>query len=189
MLFHGLLFECHNFELERLCLQLNCLKRYLRLQSLPSLQDAYVLPESPHHMATITGSMHNMQLAIPTAFAAHSPKPTSQHSAGALHSSPHPGTLSSMQRKKKAHTSLNFSNAETAARAGGQQHAPAAVKVKGGLGVRFPKRDWDDSGIQRVQSSLTSSIDSQEEERYWEQQDRLRVAEQQRESCKAHLAW
>lgn len=170
-------------------LQLNALKRYLRLQSLPSLQDAYCLPGSPHHMATITGSMHNMQLATPTAFAAHSPKPASQRSAAALHSSPHTGTHSPMQRQRITHTSLDYSSAEGAASKEGQQHAQAVVRVKVGVGVGAPKRDWNDSGIQQMQSSLASSVGSQEEERYWEQQARVKLAEQEQEHCKAHLAW
>lgn len=170
-------------------LQLNALKRYLRLQSLPSLHDAYSLPGSPHHMATITGSMHNMQLATATAFAAQSPQPAFQRSAAALHSSPHTRTHSLMQRRRKTHTSLGFSSAEGAPSVEGQQHAQAAVGVKVGLGVGAPRRDWNDSGIQQVQSSLASSVGSQEEERYWEQQAHAKLAEQGRERCKAHLAW
>lgn len=164
-------------------MQLNSLKRYLKLQSLPSLQDAYALPDSPHHIATITGNMHKMHLAAPTPLAANLPKTRFQHSAAALHSSSHSGMHSPKQRK---HISSGFSSAEGAASLGGQQNA---ARGEGGAGGRSPKKGWDDSGVQLMQSGLSSSVGSDEEERYWEEQGRLKLAEQQQETCKAHLAW
>ena len=173
----------------RLCvMQLNSLKRYLRLQSLPSLQEAYALPDSPHHMATITGSLLKMQLAPPSPSAAHLPQTHFQHSAAAspvLHSPPHGGLHSPMQRRR-AHTSLGFSSAEGAASLDGQPRAATAV---GGARGRSTKRGWDDSGVQLMQRRLSSSIGSDEEERYWEEQARLQLAAQQQETCKTHLAW
>lgn len=169
-------------------MQLNSLKRYLRLQSLPSLQDAYALPDSPHHIATITGSMHKMQLATPSPFAAHLPRAEFQRSAAvsaALHSSPHAGRHSPMQRRR-GHTSLWFSSAEGAASLEGQQPADS---VESGAGSRGPRKGWDDSGVQLMQSSLGSRIGSEEEERYWDEQGRLQLEQQQQESCKAHLTW
>ncbi|KAL0026668.1 hypothetical protein WJX79_002875 [Trebouxia sp. C0005] len=44
--------------------ELNSLKRYLKLESLPSIQEAYALQDSPHHVATITGSLQKMQLMM-----------------------------------------------------------------------------------------------------------------------------
>lgn len=164
-------------------MQLNSLKRYLRLQSLPSLQDAYALPDSPHHIATITGNMHKMQLAAPTPFAANLPRTPFQHSAAALHSSSHGGIHSPKQER---HVPLGFSSAEGAAGLGGLQHA---ARGEGGVGGRSPKKGWDDSGVQLMQSGLSSSIGSDEEEQYWEEQGRLKLAEQQQDTCKAHLAW
>ena len=167
-------------------MQLNSLKRYLRLQSLPSLQDAYALPDSPHHIATITGNMHKMQLAAPTASAASLPRTPFQHSAVAS-----PVLLSSSygeihSPKQRRHISLGFSSAEGAASRGGQQHA---VRGEGRAGGRSPKKGWDDSGVQLMQTGLSNSVRSDEEERYWEEQGRLKLAEQQQETCKAHLAW
>ena len=169
-------------------MQLNSLKRYLRLQSLPSLQDAYALPDSPQHISTITTSMHRMQLEPPTAVAAHLPRSQIRDSAAAspaLHPPSHGGRHSPMQ-KRRGHTSPGFSSAEGAASLEGQQHAARAA---GGAGGGSPKKGWDDSGIQLVQTRLSSSIGSDEEERYWEEQARLKLAEQQPETCKAHLAW
>ena len=173
----------------RLCvMQLNSLKRYLRLQSLPSLQDAYALPDSPHHIATITGSMHKMQLAPSSPFAAHLPRAQFQHSAAArpaLQSPSHGGMHSHLQRRR-AHKSLGCSSAEGAASLEGQPHA---ARAEGGAGDRSPKKGWDNSGVHLMQSKLSSSIGSDQEERYWQEQARLKLAVQQQETCKAHLAW
>lgn len=46
-----------------LSLQLNALKRFLKLQAMPSLQEAYALPNSPKHIATITNGMQKVQLS------------------------------------------------------------------------------------------------------------------------------
>lgn len=54
-------------------LQLNALKRFLKLQAMPSLQEAYALPNSPKHIATITNSMQKVQLTQPP-----SPQPSGQ---------------------------------------------------------------------------------------------------------------
>lgn len=81
---------------------------------------------------------------------------------------------------------MGFSNAEGAASLGGQQHASRA---EGRAGGRSTQKGWDGSGIQLMQSRLSSSIGSDEEERYWEEQTRLKLAAQQQETCKAHLAW
>lgn len=166
--------------------QLNSLKRYLRLQSLPSLQDAYALPDSPHHIATITGNMHKMQLAAPTPFAANLPRAQFQHSAvasPASHSSSHGGVHSPRQRR---YIPSGFSSAEGAASLEGQQHA---ARDEGGAGGRSPRKGWDDSGVQLMQTRLSSSVGSDEEEQYWEEQGRQKLAEEQQEACKAHLAW
>ena len=184
----------------KLCLmQLNSLKRYLKLQSLPSLQDAYALPSSPHHVATLASSMHKMQLARPTGLAASLPLSHVQHNAAGRTMSQcgHYAASPSPVQRRRAHTSLGFSSADGAACREDQQHAAAedgglaggTSRVQDGHGVRSSKRDWDDSGIQRMQSSLRSCIGSSEEEQYWEQQHRLLLAEQRQESCKAHLAW
>ena len=178
-------------------MQLNSLKRYLRLQALPSLQDAYALPDSPHHIATITSSMHKMQLASPTAHAAVSPSfrsksPVSIVDSPALQSQL-PAASSGGTHRQRAHTSLGFHSAEVAAHdtylIGARSTTPFAVRagIKGGS--RSPKRGWDDSGIQRMQSNLSRNVDDRQEERYWEQQDRLLLENQQQQRYRSHLAW
>lgn len=184
----------------KLCvMQLNSLKSYLKLQSLPSLQDAYALPSSPHHVATLASSMHKMQLATPTGLAASLLSTYVQHNAADKTRSQcgHYAASAIPVQRRRAHTSLGFSSADGAACREDQEHAATeggglaggTKGVQDGHGIRSPKRGWDDSGIQRMQSSLRSCIGSSEEERYWEQQHRLLLAEQHQESCKAHLAW
>lgn len=68
----------------------------------------------------------------------------------------------------------------------GQQGAASAG---GGAAGWSPKKGWDNSGVELMQSRLSSSVGSNEEERYWEEQARLKLAAQQQEIYKAHLAW
>ena len=173
-------------------MQLNSLKRYLRLQSLPSIQEAYALPDSPHHVATITGSMQKMQLSgPPTRLASRWPQPQLQptqastafqtdHSFAAQAAAAAPGRT---QSADKAPVSF-------AACVLGKRGDQQAVAPMGGSA----RSAWDDSGIQRRHKSVVTSCGDvsggqEEVERYWREQERMRLEAHQQEAFKTHLAW
>ncbi|KAA6424821.1 MAG: hypothetical protein FRX49_04995 [Trebouxia sp. A1-2] len=168
--------------------QLNSLKRYLKLQSLPSIQEAYALPDSPHHVATITGSLQKMQLVQPTHLAAQWPQcqaqqiPVSSRStspAQVMHQNP---TLRRPLHRNKSRSAASGSIAAHAANWQGRQGSR--------LGFRVGKSGWDATGVEtQMMSSLSSSVGSAEEEWYWREQDRLWLEAQQQEVCRNHLAW
>ena len=163
--------------------QLNSLKRYLRLQSLPSIQEAYALPDSPHHVATITSSLQKMQLVQFTHLAPQSLKGPALHEAASnAVCLPQHVEADSASVKRRAQHAVEVSIAA---------HA-AGRKAELGMSVGAASRmgGWDDSGVQHMQfSSNSSRIGSEGEEQYWKEQSRLQIAAQQVEACQAHLSW
>ncbi len=169
-------------------LQLNSLKRYLKLQSLPSIQEAYALPDSPHHMATITGSLQKLQLLQPTRLASQWPQCQAQQ-APVSSSTTSPAqlmhqhlTMSRPEHTSKSRSAASGSIAAHAAHWQGRQGSR--------LGSRVGKSGWDATGVEtQMMSSLSSSVGSEEEEWYWREQDRLWLEAQQQEAHRNHLAW
>ena len=170
-------------------LQLNSLKRYLRLQPIGSLQQDFALAAPPLHAAALASSLHKMQLAPPLNLVEHPPRPRPQPSAAGsppLQTGSHPVPQGSFQRRR-ASTAVGFSSADgVASRRDG---VCDTTEVRGEQGLGSGRQKWDDSGIHLKQNSLGSSVGSAEEEHYWKEQGRMQLAEQQQGSCRAQLAW
>ncbi|DBA76591.1 TPA: hypothetical protein ACH3X2_008642 [Trebouxia sp. C0005] len=147
-----------------------------------------ITEDSPHHVATITGSLQKMQLVQPTHLAAQWPQcqaqqiPVSSRStspAQVMHQNP---TLRRPLHRNKSRSAASGSIAAHAANWQGRQGSR--------LGFRVGKSGWDATGVEtQMMSSLSSSVGSAEEEWYWREQDRLWLEAQQQEVCRNHLAW
>ena len=165
-------------------LQLNSLKRYLKLQSLPSIQEAYALPDSPHHVATITGSLQKLQLVQPTCFASQWPQCQAQQTPVSIRST-------SPAQVKHQHLTMSrpvHKNKSRSAASG--SIAAHAASWQGRQGSMVGNSGWDATGVEtQMMSSLSSSVGSEEEEWYWREQDRLWLEAQQQEAHRNHLAW
>lgn len=171
-----------------LVMQLNALKRYLRLQSLPSLQEAFALPDSPHHVASLTGSLQKMQLALPATRLTSQPPPgPTQHtqvSSSSLSAAP---VHQHLAERTPTHRS-RFQNAADVSIAAGAAGSRGQQGLRSGVGLG--KTEWDDSKVeQQLMSCLSSRVGNEQEERYWQEQERFWLEAQQREACKGHLAW
>jgi len=168
-------------------LQLNSLKRYLKLQSLPSIQEAYALPDSPHHVATVTGSLQKLQLVQPTRLASQWPQCQAQQTS--VSSSTFSAQL--MHQHLTVRRPVHRNKSRSAASGSIAAHAANWQGRQGSrLGSEMGKSGWDATGVEtQMMSSLSSSVGSEEEEWYWREQDRLWLEAQQQEARRNHLAW
>ena len=170
-------------------LQLNSLKRYLKLQSLPSIQEAYALPDSPHHVATITGSLQKLQLVQPARLASQWPQCQAQQAPVSSSSGTSPAKV--MHQHVTMSRPVHRSKSRSAASGSIAAHAASWQGRQGSrLGSRVGKSGWNATGVEtQMMSSLSSSVGSEEEEWYWREQDRLWVEAQQQEARRNHLSW
>lgn len=183
--------------------QLNALKRLLKLQSMPSIQEAYALPDSPHHIATLANTLQKVRLTTRT----QAPNPfTSSPTSAWSQPQPEQGQSAQSQLDISQGASANAalrsawpqfqaaSSPSLQSSSEDRQHRGSFAAMRQGRHGRNnaaggQQPDWRKSRAGQRAAGLLASEPMQQEMAEGQADEHAVRQQLQEQACRRHLAW